>query len=361
MKKNIALIFLLLPSVFFAQNLAAYVDQRGYFNVFDKGQTTVLEYNAPTSFEVGGACIAYVDYNSNFKVYYNGEVKTLYGGPPNKFLVTHNILFYNIAGQLRIFDRGETRNLTINPGPYEIADSLVAFCDNLYLTFNAYYNKQVIELENGLLNAPLLALKASNNTIGYVTNSRDFKVFWHGQTFTIFTLSPNSGLDFQTGSDILAFLAGPAGTGLSVFYKGNTITLTSLPIITYKACDDMVAYEDQNGLHAFSNGKNYDLCPSAGLSWDASDSVLAFSVPGYFKVFNRGKVTTLCNYKPDEFAMDNNTLAWINQQGGLNAYYNLDTYDLSGFDKVLFKLTGNALWFKSQTSSNQVFLCGKTY
>lgn len=361
MKKYISLIFLLFPCIIFSQSLAAYVDQRGYFNVFDKGKTSTLEYNAPISFQVGGACIAYVDYNSNFKVYYNGEVRTLYGGPPNKSLVTHSILFYNIAGQLRIFDQGETRTLTVNPGPYDIGDSLVAYCDNLYQNFNVYYNKKIIELENALINAPLMALKASNNTVGYVTNSRDFKVFWRGQVFTIFTLSPNSALDFQTGSDIVAFLAGPGGTGLSVFYKGNTFSLTSLPIISYKACDDMVAYEDQNGLHAFSNGKTYDISSSTDLSWDASDSVLVFNVPGYFKVFNRGKITTLCNYKPDEFAIDNNTVAWINQQGGLEAYYNFETYDLSGFDKVIFKLEGNALWFKSQTGSNQVFLCGKTY
>jgi hypothetical protein len=64
---------------------------------------------------------------------------------------------------------------------------------------------------------------------------------------------------------------------------------------------------------------------------------------------------------PDEYALDNNTMVWVNQQGGLQAFFNGNIYDLTGFDRAMFRLEGNALWFKSQTSSNKVFLCGRTY
>lgn len=358
---TIYLALLFSPALLLSQSITAYTDQRGYFYIFDNGITHEMEYQAPLSFKVGGACIAYLDYNENFKAYYNGEVQTIYNGPVNSYAVTHSLMFYVIAGQLKVFDRGETKNLTPNTGPYQVGDSLIAFCDNLYNTFNVYYNHEVKQLEGTLLTNPLIDFKASNNTVAYIANNRDFKVFWQGNTYKVFTLSPGAGLDYQTGSDIVAFQAGPGGTGLSVFYKGKVSNLTTLPILSYKTCDDMVAYEDQNGLHAFSNGRNYDISTATDLTWAASDSVLVYYFPGYFRVFNRGKTTDLCNYKPSEFVLDNNTVAWINQQGGLEAFFKDDTYELSGFERVLFKLEGNALWFKGQTSPNKVFLCGKTY
>ncbi len=358
--KKLAFLFFVVSLKLSSQSLTAYTDLRGYFNVFDNGNTTVLEYNLPKSFQVGGACIAYQDYNSNFKVYYKGEVITLYGGNVDKYQVTHNILFYVIAGQLRVFDRGKTKVLSVYAGDYSVGDSLVGFYDNTYKAFYVYYDHDMFTLESNVINSPLVSFKASNNTLAFVNNQREFKVFWNGGTQKVFNLSPGMDLDYQTGSNIVAFLAGLANS-LSVFYKGNTYNVSTLPVKTYKTGDDMVAYEDQNGLHAFYAGKNYDLCSSYEYSYDISDSMLVYYTPGYFRVFNKGKITVLGNYKPDEYVLDNNTLAWINQQGGLVAFFNDNIYELSGFDRVMFKLEGNTLWYKSQTSSNKVFLRGKTY
>jgi hypothetical protein len=359
--KKIVLFFLLVISAGLrAQSLTAYTDQRGYLNVFDNGNTTTLEYQMPQSFQVGGACIAYLDFNSNFKVYYKGDVTTLYNGPVNSYKVTHNLLMYVIAGQLRVFDRGKTKVLSVNAGSYSVGDSLVGFYDNTYQAFYVYYDHDLFTLESNTINNPLVSFQASNNTLAFINNQREFKIFWNGGAQKVFTLSPGMDLDYQTGSNIVAFLAGPSNS-LAVFYKGNTYNVSTLPVKSYKTADEMVAYEDQNGLHAFYAGKNYDLCSSSNFSYDISDSMLIYYTPGYFRAFNRGKITVLGNYMPDEYVLDNNTLAWVNQQGGLNAFYNDNTYDLSGFDRVIFKLEGNTLWFKSQTSSNKVFLCGKTY
>jgi hypothetical protein len=361
MKKVLVLVLIIVSFGLKSQSITAYSDQRGYFNVFDNGNTTTLEYQPVQSFQVGGALIAYLDFNSNFKVYYKGEVTTLYGGAVNKYQITHNLLFYIIAGQLRVFDRGKNKVLTVNPGPYVVGDSLVGFYDNTYQALYVYYDHDKFTLESNIINNPLVSFKASNNTLAYINYQREFKVFWNGGSEKIFQLSPGMDLDYQTGSNIVAFLAGPSGNGLSVFYKGNTFNVSNMPIKSYKTADDMVAYEDQNGLHAFYAGKTYDLLSSYDYQYDISDSVLVYYTSGYFRVFNRGKITILGNYKPDEYVLDNNTVAWINQQGGLSAFFNDNIYDLTGFDRVMFKLEGNALWYKSQTGTNQVFLCGKKY
>ncbi|MGZ3904770.1 MAG: hypothetical protein ACXVC6_13800, partial [Bacteroidia bacterium] len=98
MKKCFYIVLSLLYVCVKAQSITAWTDQRGYFNVFDNGNTSTIEYQMPQNFQVGGAVIAYHDFNSNFKVYYKGDVTTLYGGNVNKYMVTHNLLFYIIAG-----------------------------------------------------------------------------------------------------------------------------------------------------------------------------------------------------------------------------------------------------------------------
>ncbi|MGZ3865936.1 MAG: hypothetical protein ACXVNR_05700 [Bacteroidia bacterium] len=360
MKKCFYIVLSLLYVCVKAQSITAWTDQRGYFNVFDNGNTSTIEYQMPQNFQVGGAVIAYHDFNSNFKVYYKGDVTTLYGGNVNKYMVTHNLLFYIIAGQLHVYDRGKDKVITVNPGQYVIGDSLVGFYDNTYQSFYVYYDHDKFTLESNVINNPLVSFRASNNTLAFVNQQREFKIFWNGGVQKIFQLSPGMDLDYQTGSNVVAFISGVTNS-LGVFYKGQTFNVSNIPVKEYKAADDMVAYTDQNGLHAFYAGKNYDLLSAYDYTYDVSDSVLVYYTSGYFRVFNKGKVTILGNYKPAEYALDNNTVAWINQQGGLSAFFNDNIYDLTGFDRVMFRLEGNCLWYKSQTSSNQVFLCGKKY
>src|ERR1035437_8181990 len=180
MKKIIFLFLISISVKLNSQGLTAYTDLRGYFNIFDNGITTTLEYQLPKSFQVGGNCIAYQDYNSNFKVYYNGEVITLYEGPVNSYKVTHNLLFYVIAGQIRVFDRGKTKVLSVYPGDYSVGDSLVGFYDNTYKAFYVYYDHEMFTLESNVINSPLVSFQASNNTLAYITNQREFKIFWNG-------------------------------------------------------------------------------------------------------------------------------------------------------------------------------------
>ncbi len=352
--------FLLVFGKIYSQNVIAYTDNLGYFSVFDNGITTTLDYQKPKSFQIGGNSVAYVDFNASFKVYYKGKDTTLYDGPVNEYRVMHSMVFYVIAGQLRVFDRGRNKTLSVWPGDYAVGDSLVAFYDNTYRAFYVYYNHDMFTLENNTQQNPLVNFRASDNTLAYINNQRDFKIFWNGSVQKIFTLSPGFMVDYQTGSNIVAFLSGPSNS-LSAFYKGNTYNISKIPIKSYKTADEMVAYEDQDGLHAFYAGKNYDLCSSYSITYDISDSILVYYTPGYFRVFNKGKITVLENFMPDEYAIDNNTLAWTNQQGGLRVFYNGEIYELTTFDRAAFKLAGNALWYQTVTIPNKVFLCGRKY
>src|SRR5258708_2071002 len=296
------------------QSLTAYVDGRGYFNVFDNGITSTLEYQQPPSFQVGGNCVAYMDFNSNFKVYYNGETIVLYNGPVNKYQVTHNLVLYVIAGQLRVFDRGKTKTISTWSDSYAAGNSLVAFYDNTYRAFYVYYNHDLFTLENNTGQYPITDFKVSDNTLAYINNLGEFKIYWNGGAQKIYTLSPGFTINYQTGSNVVAFGGNPAG--LYAFYKGNVFTLTSTPVTDFVTGDDMVAFTDPSGVHVFYAGKTYDMGTSYNAVYNVVDSMMVYYSPGYFKVFNRGKIQILENYKPEEFAIDNNTMVWTNQQGG---------------------------------------------
>lgn len=361
-KLFLSFVFILGSYICQSQNIIAYTDNRGYFNIFDNGTTIVAEYQTPQSFQIGGNCVAYVDFSNSLKVYYNGEISVLYDGIPTKYQVTHNLVFFNIGGVLKVFEKGKITTLSGYSSSYQVGDSLVAFIDQGTGSFKVYYNGKFQVMEDFHSTQMILGYNTSNNTMGYLTYLNEFKIFWQGNGYNIFKL-PNASykLDYQTGSNIVSFTI-VGGMGLNVFYKGNTVTVSTKQLIDYKTGDDMVAYNDAGGFHAFYAGKIYDLNGFAPDFYAVSDSMLIYYTPGFFYCFNKGKKELLENFMPTEYAIDNNTLTYVDLQGGLKAYYNGETYQLSTFDRITgFKLTGNAVWFSTATVYNQVFLKGKTY
>ena len=344
------------------QNIIAYTDNRGYFNIFDNGKTIVAEYQAPQSFQVGGNCVAYIDYGNSLKVYYQGEISTLYDGIPTRYQVTHNLVVFNIGGVIKVFDKGKTTTLSGYTISYQVGDSIVSFIDLGSATFKVYYNGNIQLMEDFHATQNILEYNTSNNTMAYLTYLSEFKIFWQGNGYNLFKL-PNASavLNYQTGSNIVSF-TNSNYLGLHAFYKGNTYPLSNKQITNYQTGDDMVAYTDAGGFHVFYAGKTFDINSFPPDFYLVADSMLIYYTPGYFSVFNKGKMSVLENFMPSEYAIDNNTLTYVDLQGGLKAFYNDDTYQLSTFDKLIgFKLTGNAVWFSTATVYNQVFLRGKTY
>jgi hypothetical protein len=345
-----------------SQSIIAYNDNRGYFNVFDNGVTTTLEYQAPQSFQVGGNCVAYVDFYNNLKVYYKGEVTTLYDGIPTKYQATHSLLVFNLGGIIKVFDKGKVTTLSTWTTNYQVADSLVAFIDQTTGSFKVYYKGGFQTIEDFHQTQMILEYQASNNTMAYLTYLREFKIFWNGNGYNLFKLANNSSqIQYQTGSNIVSFTSNNI-LGLTVFYKGSIFNVSNKQVTDFQTGDDMVAYTDAGGMHVFYAGKNYDLNGFAPDFFQVADSMLISYNPGYFSVFNKGKSSVLANFLPSEYAIDNNTLTYVDLQGGLNAFYNDESYQLSTFDKLIgFKLTGNAVWYSTSTVYNKVFLRGKTY
>ncbi|HXU27181.1 MAG TPA: hypothetical protein VN698_08105, partial [Bacteroidia bacterium] len=148
-----------------SQNIIAYNDNRGYFNIFDNGTTIVAAYQPPQSFQVGGNCVAFVDFGNSLKVYYKGEVSTLYDGIPTQYHATHNLVVYNVGGVIKVFDKGKITTLSGYTTSYQVGDSLVAFIDQISGSFKVYYNDGFHTLEDFHQTQMISEFEASNNTV----------------------------------------------------------------------------------------------------------------------------------------------------------------------------------------------------
>ena len=94
-----------------AQNLNAFIDNNGYFYIFDNGNTTLYEYNKPVSFMVGNDVIAYFDYTNVLRIYYNGEISTPNVGIVRSYSVMNNLVIFTTDKQVYIFNKGIVNTL----------------------------------------------------------------------------------------------------------------------------------------------------------------------------------------------------------------------------------------------------------
>jgi hypothetical protein len=375
-----------------AQNITAFVDNDGTFKVFDNGNTSLLESQAPMSFEVGGNCVAYLDVNNLFKIYFKGEVLKPYGDRIiSRYSVTNNFVLFNVGKHFMVFDQGEAETLSTNCYNVSVTDSLVVLQDYYTNQFQVYYNHRLTTLESpgpDFLYYPKLGTmtinyyndKISKNTLAYVCNDT-LKVFWNGYTRNIFSLSnqrpatKNSSQNyfFEVGKNIVCYL-NPAAKTLNAFYKGSNYILNSGSVDNVNVGDDMVTYRDSSGLNVFYAGEKYlldELNTSKSIRYTGSpfgssnllkDSLVVFYSSGRTEVFNKGKITIIDNIQGTQYKIAGNTLAWLDKMNNLNAFYNNQTYTLSTLLKPSdFEVHGNTVWFNTFPNTNKVFYCGKIY
>ena len=109
-----------------AQTIAAYVNFRNQFVVFDDGETKILEQLPPKSFKIGPDYMAYIDNVSNLKVYYDGEVETIDPGVILNYYAGDDYLVFEKYQQIKVWHDGKLKNLGNNITAYVASDSIVA-------------------------------------------------------------------------------------------------------------------------------------------------------------------------------------------------------------------------------------------
>ena len=340
-----------------SQNISAYSDYRNYFCIFDNGIKKEIEFSAVKSYKCGRTCIAFEDYSGTLKIYYKGTIYEMFDGLADYF-VTRNLVLAKLNGQAKVFEKGKMTTLSGNTGSYALGDSVVAFHNKTKKTFNAYYNGEIIQLEDLLVADEISNFKAGSNIIAYVNDQNDFKLFYHGILSKL--LSVNSAFQFGVGQDIIAYNNLDDLT-FNVFYKNEYYKIDDFNTLSYVAGNACVAYVDNSGI--FKLFKEGDISTISNITpefYKVSDDIIIYSEQNYFKVFYKNKSYLLENYIPSLYVYDQSSIAYINKMGNLKLFQDGKIETIT-YEKVKsFDLNGNLLTYTTGNDNN-FYLNGKFY
>ena len=348
---------LIFSQVVRAQNLSAFMDYRQYFQVFDKGVVRQLDYLPVKSFKVGGNAIAYIDNTNEFRIYADDQkFDQTYGGTLNYF-VTDNLVAYTVGKVLSVFENQRTTNLSYYSTIYAINDSLVGYFDESTYNFSVYYNGAVMDLESSMIEPPK-KIKTGSNTLAYVNQSNFFKIFYHGQTYTIDDIAP---VTFEAGRDLVAYID-DYNKYFHLFYKGDTARIETFAPDSFKVGFGIMAYVDNLGnFRVFNDGASRRLLTYRPDFFKVKGNTVVYSFNNNFTVFYKGEIYTLESYVPSNFQVGNDGVAYIDVSGRLKFFQAGKTYTASYEVINHYELFGNVLTYSVGTNTTQFFWNGKNY
>ena len=321
------LIFLFLPVIdAYAQGggMAAYVDFRKRFYVFDHGQKKLLEEQEVKSFKIGGNCVAYVDYADNFKVYFKGEVKKLEIGSVRNYAVTNNLLVYSMTDILKVFDNGTVKTLSPNVKDFAIGDSLVVYFDYYFNSINGYYQGKIYSKRLRLVGETIKKMSASHNIAGIITaEDRNFWVFYRGQSELINNFVED--VSFKVGRDIMAYMDHPTRT-FKAYYQGEIYDIENFQPVSYDMGDGRIVYVDAVGnFKTFYDGQIATILPTPPTFYQVKDSMIVFQELDRFKCFYEGTIYEVAPYMPERFEFERGLIVYLDRTKNLQLFKDGET------------------------------------
>ncbi len=302
-----------------AQHLAAYLDYMDRFFIFDRGETKQLESYKITSFQVGGNCMGYVNYGRDLKVYYNGSARLLERVPPTEYHVTDYLMGYSMYSILKVFDDGDVKTLCSNTNGYIVADSLIAFYDEVQQKLNVYHNGMIRTIEDGLMQWPIRSYEAGDNILAYITTfDNKFKIYYRGEVIIVDHNVQETV--YKAGRDIVGFM-NLVTNAFMVFYKGEYFDLEAFAPRSFQMGDEMMAYVAQEGdFKVFENGELVTISTFEPDFYHLTDSMLVYAENGFLKTWCDGRVYEIERYIPEVYKISERSVAYIDVNRRIKAF-----------------------------------------
>lgn len=120
-------------------DIVAYIDDRGAFNVFFQGISTELSSSPPRNYNIADNMLWWTDDNDFFHVYYDGEDRIAETYTPAKILTDRNVVVYtDNYGKLKAFYRGESIEVSSSIVlSFEVNNTIIMYSDlpNKYMFY----------------------------------------------------------------------------------------------------------------------------------------------------------------------------------------------------------------------------------
>jgi hypothetical protein len=349
---------LLISVTSLAQQLGAFTDFEKKFFIFDQGTFRQLEFQPVKSFGIGDHCVAYVTDGDYLKAYAN---HLSYDVSPavTSYIVTNQIVCFQIGTQLYSFENGQKNLLSKFVGKYQANDSLIAFFDTGNRYFLVYYHYNTYQLEDGIIYRDDQLFKTGTNILAYVDAFQNFKVFYRGKVSDLFKITQT--LNIEAGRNILAFVD-PGTEKFQAFYNGDIIDLEQFAPKSFQAGYEKIAYVDQmDNFKIFDNGNQVDLGSYAPDVYLLKDNILMYALQNHTYVYMNGETYPIENYIPVDYQVDGSRMAYIDQNGHLALFENGEKQILSYEAIKQYNLSGEVVIFTEGVNTVKVYYQQKTY
>ncbi len=342
-----------------AQNLGAFKDRNDYFVVFDEGQLVKLEYVLVSLFYVKNNSVCYVDTRGDFMVYYDKKKEKISPAVDN-ILATDNLIVFAAGPILKVWEGGESTLLTMNAGRYRASDSLVIYEDTRDNSIHIYYNHEKHEVDRGLFGEIVTQGAIGYNTLVYQNRVGQYNLIHKGRQMDLFTYDEE--VKMSCGQDVVAY-NDPVQNLFMVYDNGEFIEVETLPAESMQAGRGFVVYEDANfNLKMYRDGRILEDLSSYSPDWyKVKDSMVVFAENNVFKVYDGTKVVTLENFIPEQYQFDNKVIAWRNNAGGVDAYYEGKKVTLTNEWAKDFYVNGNTVVMELPNKKFKIYWKGKFY
>lgn len=361
---NLFIFLLFVSSVSFAQDteesssrVAAYTDIRDYFYAFSNGAPRQLESQRVKDFTFGGDVIAYVNSASNLIVWENNEKTNLGDITNTQYDVTNSLMYYKRDMVLAAWENNHLTHLSYFLRDYKVNDEMIAFRDQNIDMLKVYYKGKVMEVEY-TLTGELGNFKVGKNSVAYINGSNYFKYYVDGALYELDNFPPE---DFDAGKNIVAYTAA-ASHIFQVFYKGKIAVLEDIPPKNFQCGDELVAYvSDEGHFKVYSNGKLIKVESFPPDYYKVLDETVLFFANNQLQVIRNGVRHVLTNFPPATYQLNQNCVAWKDQQGRLFMFNGNETDEVTTELVTGFKLNKDLLSYRLPDKSYRIYYRGKVY
>lgn len=366
-----------------AQPLSAYTSFQNYFMVWDNGMIRKIESLPPLMVAIGRNAIPYLDNSRNFKIYYHGGIITVNDGFTNSFQVSDDLITFQNAHSLNVWDQGKVTNLSRYCEQYLLGDSVILFFEGVQKEYRAYYDGHIYPIE-GFLAATspdavfstdntsihissdlqiaagqLPSVKVSDNIAAYVNYSNQFRIFYLGNIIN----QENYLIDnFDVGRNTVAYV--DANQQFKIFHKGKTRIIDNFAPVNYAAGDDVVAFiSNDNNFKIYYNDSVYNIGYFEP-DYLVKDNIVAFeNGSGKFDVFYKGHIYEIDNYYPGNanIKAGYNSLGYVDQANVLRLFTAGKTYDVTSASISNWRLDYDVLQYQFGRNMFKIFYKGTSY
>ena len=340
------------------QGLAAYVDFREHFYVFDKGNMRQLEHLPVLTFKVGKWGLAYQRNDGALMIYHNGVSRKLSEVVEN-YEITDGLLVYTYNNNLFVYEGRDKTLLSMNAPYYKADEHLVAYYDDIDKMFKVYYKGEIFDVESALSSPPVDNFEVGDNIIAYMDPNNYLQAFFEGATRELMLAQGKTS--YRVDRNLVTFYD-ETSSALKLFHVFGQRDLAAFRPLSFKVADERVAFVDNTGnFKLYENDQVRTLSNITPDFYVLRDSLLIYGLQNELMAYYDGQIQRLENFIPSTIRYVFNLVAYLTERNHLRVFDKGRLKTLTYEPANRFEVFWDVVWYNIGVNSNKVYYDGVVY